>query len=260
MNGGYFARLVQRAAGSSQLNGALPTSRDATPSPEAHEPFEAKASRELEPALTSRVSPAEVATEPHRIEARNAAPAADAPEKPRAEPAPLIWPPVPIQVPAVSINALQPRSVVEKEVESISIESKIREREMIRERLQPPNHEAQVMSGSVPAQAVKKQEREEALPKTEREIRTQIEKIERIPTKGQEPQKLEPQAIAARETISPVAAPAGPRLVIGQMRVEVVPVPQQTSPPVKARPHLRERTRQSEAGAHSGLRFGLGQM
>jgi hypothetical protein len=73
--------------------------------------------------------------------------------------------------------------------------------------------------------------------------------------------RLEPPTARVADAERRKSEPAeAPRLVIGQMRVEVVPVAQQTAQPVKARPRSRERVRQPDDSSHSRLRFGLGQM
>jgi len=261
MNGGYFARLAQRATGTAQANGASPLPQRPSPGGEAPDPFDAKAPAELEPPSLS-IHPREVAAAPHPIETRNAERAFDAPELPHARPTPLVRAtPEPIPIPPPSIPVLEPQAKAEERVEQVLIEHRAVEKEVSPEQLQPPNQKTQIEPDALPTRDLDKREGTQLLPKLERGTHMQIERIERITETKAELPRLEPPTTPPSDTQPRIAEPtAGPRLVIGQMRVEVVPVAQQTVQPIKVRPRSRERVRQPDDSSHSRLQFGLGQM
>ncbi len=247
---GYFTRLVQRASGAEQRNHATPAVHGAQVSSDTHDPFEANAPVGPPPVSSvhvgSREAPQEIPAPRSRPESREVSlPRAALQARPSIEP----------RRESESIApqpALAPKSVARHQDRV--------EREVTRELLQrAPNAAVPEVQPISPVE-LSKPSLDRALPQPEKPAPAPFPPAQ-IPVLAAselrpplEPLKPQKQAIPA-----PAVVPREePRLVIGRMQVEVIPVAPAAPPRVSAQP--RRRSAPTEGTAPSRLQFGLAQM
>ncbi len=256
---GYFTRLVQRASGAEQRNHATPAVHGAQVSSDTHDPFEANAPVGPPPVSSVHVGSREA---PQEIPARAALQARPSIE-PRRESESIAPQPAlaPKSVALHQDRVPQAKDLTSKEQKvSQLVERKVVEREVTRELLQrAPNAAVPEVQPISPVE-LSKPSLDRALPQPEKPAPAPFPPAQ-IPVLAAselrpplEPLKPQKQAIPA-----PAVVPREePRLVIGRMQVEVIPVAPAAPPRVSAQP--RRRSAPTEGTAPSRLQFGLAQM
>jgi len=269
---GYFTRLVQRASGAEQRNHATPAVHGAQVSSDTHDPFEANAPVGPPPVSSvhvgSREAPQEIPAPRSRPESREVSlPRAALQARPSIEPrreSESIAPQPALAPKSVALHqdrVPQAKDLTSKEQKvSQLVERKVVEREVTREVLQrAPNAAVPEVQPISPVE-LSKPSLDRALPQPEKPAPAPFPPAQ-IPVLAAselrpplEPLKPQKQAIPA-----PAVVPREePRLVIGRMQVEVIPVAPAAPPRVSAQP--RRRSAPTEGTAPSRLQFGLAQM